>query len=67
MNDQVLRSVITVTLMLVFAGVARAAYSWLLAASYRWEESRAKRRGEWDPIARKRIPYWDRPRRTIHK
>jgi hypothetical protein len=35
-------------------------YRWLLRTCDRIDESIARRRGEWDPILGKRIPYWDR-------
>jgi hypothetical protein len=41
--------------------------AWVLRTCDRIDERVARRRGEWDAVAGKRIPYWDRDRRPLRK
>ena len=61
MDDTTVRLIITSAIVVGGGVFLRKGAAALLRMCDALDERDAKRRGEWDPIAKKRIPYWDRP------
>lgn len=65
-GDQFWNAVVKTVVFCLLVVVIPPIYRRLLRACDRIDERIARRRGEWDSVAGKRIPYWDRetgPRR----
>lgn len=59
-SDQFWTAVVRTVIFCMLVVVIPPIYRRLLRACDRIDERIARRRGEWDPVLGKRIPYWDR-------
>ena len=66
-SDQIWRMIFTTACIAGLSVAYPKIKAIVLLACERSEERIGRRRGDWDPVARKRIPYWCRERGTRSK